>query len=204
VKDLYGESATLMNAPIPAAVFGSAPQQPYGYDPDKAKQLLSAAGLAGGFSSSLMWFDSSGPLVAELAQAMISGWSKVGIKVAAQQIDKATWLTRLNKLDWDMDLQTNTVTTGDADFTIGRLYTSSANRMGYKNPALDAVLDQARQSSDQAQRKTLYAQACKTIWDDAVGIFPATLTTAYAYRSALQGFTPQPSDQPDLSQVSVG
>jgi len=204
VKSLYGDSAEVMTAPIPSAVFGSAPQQPYAYDPDKARQLLSDAGLAGGFNTSLMWFTSSGPLVSELAQALISGWSKVGVKVEAQQIEKATWLTRLNTLDWDMDLQTNTVTTGDADFTIGRLYTSKANRMGYKNPDLDAVLTKARESSEQNERKTLYAQACKTIWDDAVGIFPATITTAYGLRTSLTGFTPAPSNQPDLSQVTAG
>lgn len=204
VKNLYGESAQVMKAPIPSTVFGSAPQQPYAYDPGMAKQLLSEAGVADGFTTSLMWFASSGPLVSELAQALISGWSKVGVKVDAQQIEKATWLTRLNKLDWDMDLQTNTVTTGDADFTLGRLYTSKANRMGYKNTALDAVLRKAGASSDQAERKALYAQACKTIWDDAVGIFPATLTTAYGLRTSLRGFTPVPSNQPDLSQVTVG
>jgi peptide/nickel transport system substrate-binding protein len=103
-----------------------------------------------------------------------------------------------------MDLQTNTVTTGDADFTIGRLYTSSANRMGYKNPDLDEVLAKARASFDAAERKTLYGQACKTIWEDAVGIFPATITTAYGVRTSLQGFTPVPSNQPDLSAVVVG
>lgn len=204
VKDLYGTGATLMTAPIPKTVFGSAPQQPYGYDPDKAKQLLSAAGHAGGFKTSLMWFAEGGPLVSDLAQALISGWSKIGVKVEAQQIEQAAWLDRLNKLDWDMDIQTNTVTTGDADFTLGRLYDSSANRMAYKNPALDTVLAKARSSADQAERKGLYAQACKTIWDDAVGIFPATLTTAYGLRTSLEGFTPDPSNFPDLSTVSVG
>jgi peptide/nickel transport system substrate-binding protein len=204
VKDLYGESATVMESPIPSAVFGSAPQQPYAYDPDKAHQLLEQAGLAGGFQTSLMWFASSGPLIGQLAQSLISGWSKVGIKVAPQQIEKATWLDRLNKLDWDMDLQTNTVTTGDADFTLGRLYTSKANRLGYHNPDLDTLLAKARASSDQDERKTLYAQACATIWNDAVGIFPATMATAYAQRTSLQGFTPVPSNQPDLSTVTVG
>jgi peptide/nickel transport system substrate-binding protein len=204
VRDLYGESATVMDAPIPAAVFGAAPQQPYAYDPDLAKRLLAEAGLSGGFRTSLMWFASSGPLISQLAQSMIASWAKVGVQVEAQQIEKASWLTRLNKLDWDMDLQTNTVTTGDADFTLGRLYTSQANRMGYKNPGLDELLAKARGSSDQAERKDLYGQACKAIWSDAVGIFPATVTTAYAVRSSVQGFTPVPSNQPDLSTVTTG
>jgi peptide/nickel transport system substrate-binding protein len=202
VRDLYGESAAVMDSPIPATVFGASPQTPYGYDPDQAKRLLEQAGLAQGFSTSLMWFASSGPLIGQLAQAMISGWSKVGIKVEAQQIEKATWLDRLNKLNWDMDLQTNTVTTGDADFTLGRLYTSKANRMGYKNAELDTILAKARASSDQNERKGLYAQACKIIWGDAVGIFPATMTTAYATSTSLQGFTPVPSNQPDLGAVT--
>lgn len=204
IRDLYGESATVMEAPIPSTVFGAAPQQPYAYDPARAKQLLAEAGLAGGFKTSMMWFATSGPLISQLAQSMIASWAKVGITVEAQQIEKATWLERLNKLDWDMDLQTNTVTTGDADFTLGRLYTSKANRMGYRNPTLDEALAKARGSSDQAERKALYAQACKTIWDDAVGIFPATITTAYAVRDTVQGFTPVPSNQPDLSTVLMG
>jgi peptide/nickel transport system substrate-binding protein len=203
VKSLFGDSATVMDAPIPSAIFGAAPQTAYAYDPAKARSLLSEAGLANGFKTSVMWFATNGPLISELAQALISDWKKVGVTVEPQQIEKATWLDRLNKLDWDMDLQTNTVTTGDADFTLGRLYTSTANRMGYKNPELDTVLAKARASLDQTERKTLYAQACKTIWDDAVGIFPATITTAYAVRTSLQGFAPVPSNQPDLSSVTV-
>lgn len=203
VTSLFGKAAQTMSAPIPSTVFGYSKQSPYAYNPDKAKQLLSAAGLANGFSTSVMWFPSSGPLVSELAQAMISDWAKVGVKVEPQQIEKATWLDRLNKLDWDMDLQTNTVTTGDADFTLGRLYTSKANRMGYHNPQLDSILNDAKASSDQDKRKSDYAQACKVIWSDAVGIFPATLTTAYGERTNLRGFTPVPSDQPDLSKVSL-
>lgn len=203
VQDLYGDSATVMDAPIPSSVFGSATQQPYSYDPDKARKLLTDAGLPNGFETSLMWFPTSGPLISELAQAMISNWEEIGIKVQAQQIEKATWLERLNKLDWDLELQTNTVTTGDADFTLGRLYTSSANRMGYQNPQLDKVLADARATSDPAERESLYAEACKIIWEDAVGIFPATIITVYALRDSLKGFTPVPSNQPDLSKVTV-
>ncbi|REF34758.1 ABC transporter substrate-binding protein [Thermasporomyces composti] len=203
VAELYGESATVMDAPIPSSVFGAAAQQPYAYDPDKARKLLADAGLPRGFETSLMWFPTSGPLISELAQAMISGWEEIGIKVRAEQIEKATWLERLNKLDWDLELQTNTVTTGDADFTLGRLYTSSANRMGYQNPRLDKLLADARATSEPAERESLYAEACKIIWEDAVGIFPATIVTVYALRDSVRGFAPVPSNQPDLAKVSV-
>ena len=92
-----------------------------------------------------------------------------------------------------MDFQTNAVTTGDADFTLGRLYHSRANRNGYKNPELDKILDEAAAASDQNKRKELYAQANKIIWDEAVGIFPFDLLAHFAYRKTVEGFVPTPS-----------
>ncbi|TDD80684.1 ABC transporter substrate-binding protein [Actinomadura darangshiensis] len=201
VGKLFGAGAERMRAPIPSTVFGYAEQPPYPHDPDAARRALRDAGLGGGFETTMMWFDATGPLARELAQSMISAWDGIGVKVAPQSIEKAQWLQRLNTLDWDMELQTNTVTTGDAAFTLGRLYTSKADRMGYKNPGLDKVLAEAGQSADPKHREELYAQACKTIWDDAVGVFPATLTTAYGLRSALTGFTAAANNQPDLSTV---
>ncbi len=201
VEELFGEGAAVMEAPIPSTVFGFSPQEPHEYAPDAARKALSSLGLDGGFTTTMMWFDATGPLARELAQAMISSWAEIGVTVRPQSIEKAEWLERLNTLDWDMELQTNTVTTGDADFTLGRLYTSEANRMGYSNPELDTVLAEAGRTSSTARREELYAQACKTIWDDAVGIFPAGITTSYGRREELSGFVPAPSNQPDLWRV---
>jgi peptide/nickel transport system substrate-binding protein len=203
VKSLFGTGAEPMTAPIPSTVFGHAAQQPYVYDPDLARRELAEAGLPDGFRTSLMWFGSTGPLAGELAQALISGWAEIGVTVEPQRLEKAEWLRRLNALEWDMDLQTNTVTTGDADFTLGRLYTSEANRMGYANPELDDVLQEAHEVSDQSRRDELYAQACKTIWDDAVGIFPAGLNSTYGVRDSVEGFVPAPSNQPELRGVTL-
>jgi peptide/nickel transport system substrate-binding protein len=152
----------------------------------------------------MMWFDATGPLARELAQSMISAWDEIGVTVTPQSVEKAQWLQRLNKLDWDMELQTNTVTTGDAAFTLGRLYTSKAGRMGYRNPALDKVLAAAGAEPDTAARERLYGEACRTIWSDAVGIFPAALTTAYGLGTGVTGFTPAANNQPDLSAVRRG
>ncbi|MBO2450150.1 ABC transporter substrate-binding protein [Actinomadura barringtoniae] len=204
VGKLFGAGAEQMRAPIPSTVFGYAEQPAFAHDPVAARRALADVGLPNGFETTMMWFDATGPLSRELAQSMISAWDDIGVKVTPQSIEKAQWLQRLNTLDWDMELQTNTVTTGDAAFTLGRLYTSKANRMGYKNPALDKVLAAAGAEADSAKRAQLYAEACKTIWSDAVGIFPAALTTAYGLRSRVSGFTPAANNQPDLAPVRRG
>ncbi|HEX2133823.1 MAG TPA: ABC transporter substrate-binding protein [Actinophytocola sp.] len=204
VRDLFGDGAEVMTAPIPSTAFGHAEQEPYPHDPDAAKRDLADAGLGDGFRTSLMWFSETGPLADGLAQAMISEWAKIGVTVEPQSLEKAEWLRRLNAKEFDMDLQTNTVTTGDADFTLGRLYDSSADRMGYRNAELDKILRQAHENSDQDTRDDLYAQACKIIWEDAVGIFPAALISTYGLRSTVRGFEPVPSNQPDLRGVTVG
>jgi peptide/nickel transport system substrate-binding protein len=102
-----------------------------------------------------------------------------------------------------MDLQVNATTTGDADFTLGRLYHSRANRNGYKNPELDKILDDAVATVDQNKRKDLYAQANKIIWEDAVGIFPAELLNVYAARKRVAGFTPSATSILNFSDVTV-
>ncbi len=203
LKDLLGASAKRATAPIPSTVFGHAPQTPYNYDPSKAKQLLAQAGLPNGFDAGVIWNPGSAPQDRELLQAMISYWNAIGVRVKSQEMERAVWIDNLNKLNWDMDLQANAVTTGDADFTLGRLYHSRANRNGYKNPDLDKILDDAVATVDQDRRKALYAQANKTIWDDAVGIFPAELFNVFAYRKRVTGFVPTATAITSFANLTV-
>ncbi len=118
------------------------------------------------------------------------------------QAERPQWLERLLKLDWDMDLQTNGVVTGDADFVLRRLYTTSANRMGYSSARVDQLLNDAAATVDQNKRKLFYAQANEIIWDDAVGIYPFELVQGFAYRTGVQGFIPTPSF-PTFTTVTV-
>jgi peptide/nickel transport system substrate-binding protein len=201
VRDLLPGVGKRASAPIPESVFGHAPQQPYNYDPAKAKQLLAEAGRPNGFEVGVIWNPGSGPQDRELLQAMISYWNAIGVRVRSLEQERAVWLDNLLKLNWDMDFQTNFVTTGDADFTLNRLYHSRGNRNGYKNPELDRILDEAAATVDQNKRKELYAQANKIIWEDAPGIFPFELLATFHYRNRVEGFVPSAS--PILSFTSV-
>lgn len=190
-------------APIPSTVFGFAPQTPYAYDTEKATALLAEAGFPDGFETTLQWNPGSGPQDRELVLTMISYWDAIGVRVENLEKERAVWLEDLLALNWDMNFQTNTVRTGDADFTLRRLYLSSANRNGYANEELDRILIDAAAASDQAERERLYAEACKIIWGEAVGIFPFELIENYIYRTGIEGFVPAPNAVPRFDTVSV-
>lgn len=203
VTDLYGDGATVAQAPVTQAVFGAPELQPYAYDPARAKQLLAKAGLPNGFKTTIHWPREGGPNIRALAQAMISDWAKVGVTVQPLEKERAQWLADFAELRWDMNLQTNTTGTGDADFTLNRLYTCAAKRMGYCNPRLDSLLAQARASLDPEERTRLYAQASTIIWNDAVGIFPAELKNNAAVRKEVQGFVLPTNNRPEFASVSI-
>ena len=204
VSDLYGDGATAAGAPYAQSVFGATQQDQLEYDPELARDLLAEAGYPDGFSASIQWPREGGPNIKALAQAFISAWAEVGIVVEPLEKERAKWLEDFGALEWDLNLQTNSTPTGDADFTLNRLYTCAAKRMGYCNPELDALLAQARASLDQEERADLYAEANEIMWEDVPGIFPADLKANIAYRSDVQGLVLPSNNRPDFSTVSIG
>lgn len=204
VTDLYGDGATVAGAPVAQAVFGAPDLDQYEYDPDRARELLKEAGYPGGFNASMQWPREGGPNIRSLGQAFISGWADVDINIEPLEKERAQWLQDFGALEWDLNLQTNATGTGDADFTLNRLYTCEADRLGYCNPKLDELLSQARASLDQAEREQLYAEASQIMWDDAVAIFPADIKANAAYRTTVKGFELPANGRPNFATVSIG
>ncbi len=203
VTELMAGVGQRAQAPIPTTVFGFAPQTPYDYDPERAMALLEEAGYPDGFETTVQWNPGSGPQDRALIQTMISYWDAIGVRVESLEKERGLWIDDLVALNWDMNFQTNTVRTGDADFTLRRLYTTEANRNGYSNPELDEVLVASAASTDQAEREQFFAEACRIIWDEAVGIFPIDLIANYVYQDGIEGFVPVPSQVPEFDTVRV-
>lgn len=203
VADLFPEAARVASAPIPSTVFGWSEQSAYDYDPELARELLADAGFPNGFDAALDISVGGGPQIRLIAQTMISDWKEIGVEVELQEKERAVWLEDLLALNWDMNLLINSVLTGDADFTLGRLYPSAANRTGYANAELDQILADAKATVDQQERLDLYDRANAIIWDDAVGIFPMELLANYGWRDRVVGFTPDPNETPRFTSVSV-
>jgi peptide/nickel transport system substrate-binding protein len=203
VADLLADVAVRAQAPIPTTCFGAIPQAPYAYDPELAQSMLAEAGFPDGFETTIQWNPGAAPQDREIMLTMLAYWEAIGVRVENLEKERAVWLEDLLALNWDMNFQDNTVRTGDADFTLRRLYTSTANRTGYANPELDQILADAAASADPAERETLYTEACRIIWEDAVGIFPFDLIENYIHNNRVQGFMPAPNAIPTFIDVSV-
>jgi peptide/nickel transport system substrate-binding protein len=203
VEDLFPTIAERATAPIPPTVFGYGANEPYAYDPELARSLLAEAGLADGFTTSMQFAATCCPLIQELAQAIASDLSEVGIDVELLEKETGVWVEDLLALDWDMNLAFNVTTTGDANFTIGRLYTCAADRTGFCDEELDALIATAQSTIDDTARAEAWAAAGSYIWDQAIGLFPFDVDANYAMSSSVQGFEPDPSGNPEFASVSI-
>ncbi|WP_433887581.1 ABC transporter substrate-binding protein [Streptomyces sp. CA-111067] len=200
IKSLYPVTGTAAKAPISTTITGFAAQAPYAYDPAAAKAALTSAGFDFGKSYQLAY---SGDEFTPFAQAVASDFAKIGVKVVPTEKEKATYLSDLLAMKWDINLQSLSDATGDADYVLGRLYTCKAARTGYCKHTLDQQLAQAAATGDQTTRDQLYAQAQKTIWDQAVGMYPMDVRISYTWRDNVSGFATSTNYQPSFAGVKV-
>ncbi|WP_371785818.1 ABC transporter substrate-binding protein [Streptosporangium subroseum] len=200
IQKLYPETGALAEGLVAPPVLGYAKQKPVGYDPKAAKAALQAAGFDFGGKLRLQFSDAE---FRPFVQAVASGLAEIGVRVDVLEKEKAVFTKDLLALNWDINFQQLATPTYDAASNLGRLYPCAAGRTGYCDAKLDTLLAKAGASADETERADLYGQAGEIIWRDAVGMYPMTVNLAYAWRTRIDGFTPEPSGLPDFSRVRL-
>jgi len=188
--------------PIASNVLCATDFEPYGYNTTLARRLLAEAGYPRGFDTELKWNDAL-PREREVADAITGQLALVGIRVKNTLQPRAIWLDDLLKLNWDLNLLGTGAVTGDADYTLGRLYHSRAKRTGYVNPEVDSLLEQAASTVDTKKRCEMYRRVNEILWTEGPAVFLFESLESYAYRTRVQGFKLPASEIFDLSDVSV-
>ncbi len=188
--------------PIAVNVLCAVEYPAYGFNTPLARRMLAEAGYPRGFETELKWNDAL-PKEREVADAIVGQLALIGIRVKNTLQPRAIWLDDLLKLNWDLNLLGSGAVTGDADYTLGRLYHSRARRTGYANSEIDTLLDQAAATVGERRRCEMYKRVQDILWKDGPAIFLFEALESYAYRTRVQGFKLPPSEIFTLHEVST-
>ena len=163
---------------MPEGMFGYAPAlKPEPYDPEGARKLLAEAGYPDGFGVTIHGPNNRYVNDEQVAQAIAQMLTRVGIVTKVDTMPAAVYFTRGNKLEFSLMLVGWGSDTAEASSPLKALLATynndkgmgQANRGRYSNPKMDALLDQALATVDDARREKLLQQATELAISD-VGI----------------------------------
>jgi peptide/nickel transport system substrate-binding protein len=166
------------------------------YDPDRAKALLSEAGLADGFETTLHL---PPPSYARRGGEIIAAQlAEVGIKAEIINVEWAQWLeTVFRGKDFGLTIVSHT-----EPFDIG-IYARPEYYFQYDNPAFQELMTTLNATTDPAKRSELIGQAQTTISQDYVNGYLFQLAFPTVADARVQGLWQNaPTQATDLTGVS--
>ncbi|MBB4350197.1 ABC transporter substrate-binding protein [Aliirhizobium cellulosilyticum] len=158
---------------------------------EEAKKLLAEAGFPNGLEATLIASDR--PAVrTQLAVALREMAKEAGITINVQTMPHATYLEQVWKKGSFYVGFYNMQPTPDGIFKL--LYTSDAawNETRWNNKAFDALVNEARGTTDEAKRTELYTKAQEIMNEDVPSIIPSFFDVLAAKRSWVEGFEAHP------------
>jgi peptide/nickel transport system substrate-binding protein len=155
--------------------------QPYHFDLDKAKDLLKQAGYedrngdgvledAAGqpFEFNLTYFASNED-TSRMVLLLKDLYARAGVKLIPFPQEWPVMLENLDKKDFDaitLGWTSGIETDLYQNFHSSQAKSKGDNFIGYKNPVLDGLIDQARRTVDEAKRMPLWRQAEQQLYED--------------------------------------
>jgi len=162
------------------------------YDPEKAKQLLAAAGFPNGVELELIEPTTKyGQKFVTEVQLIQSQVKKANITLKLKPVTDTEDSQAKRAGTFQLDLDPNTTKAGDPDGSLYPLFNSGSPTTNYlrvRDPKLDALLEAQRREMDVAKRKDLVRQALRLINDNTYGIGMYDYPEYRAAQSYVQGY----------------
>lgn len=186
-------------SPLMRPTFGYDPttEQMYGYDPDKAKQILDQAGWKEGSDGirekngqklTIDFPDIARPTDKAMAESIQASLRDVGIDFKVTPLERAAYRDLVKQNKYDASFMWFSY--GDPDVLRTIFYSKNVdafNRAKYQVPEVDKLLEDAAATTDKATRAKLYAQIQQRVLKDAVVVPLIDTVTHNAKRAEVQG-----------------
>jgi peptide/nickel transport system substrate-binding protein len=170
-----------------SAAYEASKDQFFTFDLDKAKSLLSQAGVSE--LTCQMLPIPSNPELVDMAQIYQADLAKIGVTLNITQVDAASWFDMANNRKYNGFYSTLNGLAQLEPITLllgGRVYDPNSNNSGYQNDTYASLLNQAASEPDKSKRQALYSQINDILLDQAwaMPIAPAIRKPSHAFVSA--------------------
>ena len=194
VKGVWLNVGVPANGPIPPTSWAYDKSiAPIKRDLAKAKAKLAEGGKPSGFEFTVT--TNNLPINIQEAEVMQAQLAEAGIKMKVNLVDGGTLISNGNAKNFEM-ISYQWSGRPDPDGNVYQFYKTSPgtslNWSGISNPKLDALLDQTREVSGQAERKKLYSEVIKILHDELPMIFIVHPIEPKAFSPKVQGYDPVP------------
>lgn len=171
-------------------------------DVEKAKALLAEAGVTGRLAIEMQ--AANNPVQLQLMQVIQAMAAEAGIDISIKATEFASMLQEQTAGNYD-STQVGWSGRTDPDGNIHAFVTCGGglNDSKYCNEAVDALLNEARTSTDTAARKAKYDEAGRILAADLPIIYLYHQTWLWAARAGVSGFVPYPDGMIRLAGVKL-
>lgn len=182
---------------LPPGMLGRDPDlAPYPHDVARARALLAEAGYANGLD--VEYVTPQDEETQKVTASLQSDLAEAGVRVHITVMSFATFTTAWNQPDgpafsyaaWAADFPDPTNFFDPLFHSSSIKKADSINNTFYANPALDALIDQARAELDPARRAALYRRAERILYDDAPWIWDYHRLATEVTQPYVQGYQP--------------
>jgi peptide/nickel transport system substrate-binding protein len=191
-RTIIGNGSRVPEAPCYPTQFGCDPSFAvrFAYDPARARSLLAEAGYPGGFRTSIISY-----VLPEVTAAVVSNLSAVGILAEVHQLPTAAAVERIRAGEAPLSLGTwGSYSINDVSAILPVFFGGGPEDYA-RNPELQALLEQAGDTTNPDKRRGLYAQAIKLITEQALWLPLHTYVTNYGFSRSLS-FRPNNDELP--------
>lgn len=205
VTSVYGKYANVLNIPQSKVswVYDDTGVNTYGYDLDKAQELLKEAGWVkedgklmkdGKQMKIILSAMSDNAVTTAMIPVMIDSYGKLGIDFQAEYVDWPTLNSKSQSIDYDMIFQAWVLI---ANPEMSNVYASAdkgggQNHYAYSNPDMDQLFTEARTAKTDVEYKGDYLKIFK-LWNEDLPVLPVyQRSDLICFNTRVQGFAQSP------------